>query len=694
MSPQLPDHSSNTFRGAERLIRELKGTEGKELQPGRKMGEYTIREKFAEGGMGEVYLATHRYMSGVYALKVIRHDTLQTALRPRFQQEVLLTSRLQGFEGIVHVQEAADVGGLFFYTMKFIDGPSLETLLGDQGALPSEGAAKYVEQVARNLDRVHCEGIIHRDIKPDNVRLNNQGKPLLVDFGLATGLDESGEGHPSPTPPPGNGLTAPGEIPGTPGYIAPECYRTPYSVSPVSDVFSLGVTLFRLLCGEFPFGRPHPTRSPDEFKKFMNEAAEADRMPLRRKDVPVALENICLKCLATDPAGRYDSAAALADDLKRFLTDKTSAAPGPFPPDARDQLAGVIRRHKKGFQTGDRHFFQILREERLLPPSWWVRLLCTALKTNIVEDLSLRYPVLTDGQREEFERRLATRFPWLRPAEAGWVLDTWVAALGVPADLGNEVPPSRKTDSMVKRARELVSVLFAGGLTLLLIRACSSPRSQVADDSPRPQAADPQANTFARVEKPKNNPQDAMNNLQDAPGKQRQREALRLDRSSEDGRYSFHSMEDHLPGVWQIEVRTHDPLAAQSGRTLKLPNRVMALSAHGPFLLFKTDTGVIHVWKWADFQEQRSKVLYRRNKEQPMAEDVDVTCARAQDERRILWGDNRGVVRLFDYPTGKERASWACDPARQPVKGVSFNGNDQPVAELANGTKRVLVGPD
>jgi serine/threonine-protein kinase len=297
------------------LNQNVPGTGVGDLHPHDRVGDFTIVEKIGQGGMGQVYVTTHAYLEGLFALKVIRPDKLSPELHDRFLHEVRLASRLRQLEGIVTVHTAGQFAGTVYYAMEYIDGPNLMTLLSQSGE-PMQGgqAATFIERVARNLACVHNLGIVHRDIKPVNILVNRAGEPLLTDFGVACtfGVNPTPEGSGGETPC-GDALTVTGEVAGTPGFIAPECFDPPHPVSPASDVYSLGVSLYLLLTGEMPFNpRPGATRR--------DSPRQGPRMPLRRRKVPEALENICLKCLAQDPALRYRSAAALADDLRQFRT--------------------------------------------------------------------------------------------------------------------------------------------------------------------------------------------------------------------------------------------------------------------------------------------------------------------------------------------------------------------------------------
>jgi WD40 repeat protein len=256
------------------------------------------------GGMGVVYKSRHLALNRVVALKVIlagQHVGPEAVARLRAEAES--AAALQ-HPNIVQIFEVGEHDGLPFLVLEHVAGGSLAEQLHGTPWGPRRAAA-LVEVLARALDHAHQAGIVHRDLKPGNVLLAGDGTPKLADFGLAKHVGREG------------GLTETGAIVGTAGYMAPEQARGKSStmpITPLTDVYGLGATLYELLTGRPPF------QGPDAVETLMQVVHEEPVPPRRlQPKVPRDLETICLKCLQKEPARRYASAAALAEDLGRFL---------------------------------------------------------------------------------------------------------------------------------------------------------------------------------------------------------------------------------------------------------------------------------------------------------------------------------------------------------------------------------------
>ena len=208
---------------------------------------------------------------------------------------------------IVPLYDTGEENGRYFLVSAFIHGRTLGAMLksGETGRLPALEAARIVHRLAEAVAYAHSEGIVHRDIKPDNVMVDGKGEPLLMDFGLATRADAEDVDE---------RLTRDGIVVGTPAYMAPEqAAGNLEAVKPAGDQYALGCTLYKLLTGQTPFAGPpqvqlllHRSQPPQPPRKLC-------------PDVPRDLETICLKCLEKEPERRYDTAADLAADLERFL---------------------------------------------------------------------------------------------------------------------------------------------------------------------------------------------------------------------------------------------------------------------------------------------------------------------------------------------------------------------------------------
>lgn len=275
-------------------------SQGDEFSPGDRFGEYVIQRLVARGGMGCVYRANSLSLNRDVALKTIRQRG--PGLTPevyRFQQEARAAATLN-HPNIVSVYETGQLQDYHYYTMEFVDGPTLNQLLQERPMDPDE-AARCLELVARGVHAAHEKGIIHRDIKPSNVLLEPDGQPRVTDFGIAKSVEGPA------------GITRRGQIIGTPGYMSPEQAMADDEIDPVSDVYSLGATLYAMLTGRPPF------QAGNEVDTLIQVRANDPLRPgLLNADIPADLETICLKCLEKEPARRYSSALLLAEDLARF----------------------------------------------------------------------------------------------------------------------------------------------------------------------------------------------------------------------------------------------------------------------------------------------------------------------------------------------------------------------------------------
>jgi serine/threonine protein kinase len=297
--------------------------------------DYQILEAIGLGGMGMVYKAHRKSTNSTLALKVIRPDRLE-GLAPerrrkiiqRFIIEAQAAAQLE-HDHLVKVYEVGEEGGRPFYSMRYVEGSSLNDMLA-AGPLDPRRAAGYLEPVARAVHEAHRHGILHRDLKPQNILLaplaplgrgdgGEEYRPLVADFGLAKLLQpEPGElGEPREPGASAPGVTHTGEVMGTPAYMSPEQATNSAKVTVASDVYGLGATLYALLTSRPPFEGDTPI---DILHKVIHEAP----IPLRRlqPSIPLDLETICLKCLEKEPNRRYADAEALARDLQNFLAGK------------------------------------------------------------------------------------------------------------------------------------------------------------------------------------------------------------------------------------------------------------------------------------------------------------------------------------------------------------------------------------
>jgi len=261
---------------------------------------YEILAVLGRGGMGVVYKARQVKLRRVVALKMILaggHATSGDLDRFRIEAESI--ARLQ-HPNIVQIHEVGEHDGLPYFSLEFCDGGSLEKKLGGTPLPPGE-AASLIEKLGRAMQAAHDKGVIHRDLKPGNVLLAEDGTAKITDFGLAKKLDEGGK-------------TQTGSIMGTPSYMAPEqAGGKTEKLGPACDIYALGTMLYECLTGRPPFRAATPL---DTVMQVLSE----EPVPLRHLNarVPPDLETICLKCLQKEASRRYPTAAALADDLRRY----------------------------------------------------------------------------------------------------------------------------------------------------------------------------------------------------------------------------------------------------------------------------------------------------------------------------------------------------------------------------------------
>ncbi|QDS95374.1 Serine/threonine-protein kinase PrkC [Roseimaritima multifibrata] len=262
-------------------------------------GDYSLLCEIDRGGMGIVYKAQHNTLRRIVALKVLRSGELSNPEElARFRAEAEATAGIE-HPNIVSIFEVGEVRGLVFFTMAFVDGENLSTIVRRERMLAKE-AARIVSRVADAVGAAHQRGIIHRDLKPSNLLLDAMGEPHLIDFGLAkTGANAS--------------LTCAGQILGTPAYMAPEQARGT-DVTPACDVYALGGVLYELVSGEAPFIGPTPV---DILLQVLNREAPSARTV--NKQVPRALDRIINRAMQKKPEERYESAIALQQDLQRFI---------------------------------------------------------------------------------------------------------------------------------------------------------------------------------------------------------------------------------------------------------------------------------------------------------------------------------------------------------------------------------------
>ena len=273
----------------------------RDIAPGSRIEDYQLLNEVARGGMGIVYRAKQRAPSRIVALKMILPAHLNSpGAVNRFRAEAEAAASLD-HESILPIYAVGEHDGAPFYSMKFAEGGTLSARIDNYHDKPREAAA-LMAMLARAVAFAHEQGILHRDLKPGNVLFDSAGKTYVSDFGLAKWLQRECD------------LTQTLAILGTPYYMAPEQATDSRGVTASADVYSLGAILYHLFTGRPPFAGETPM---EVLHRAETESPKPPR--LTNQHVPRDLETICLKCLAKEPATRYASAAALAEDLERWL---------------------------------------------------------------------------------------------------------------------------------------------------------------------------------------------------------------------------------------------------------------------------------------------------------------------------------------------------------------------------------------
>lgn len=307
-------------------------------------GRFEIRRELGRGGFGVVFLAWDPKLAREVALKIPSADSIfSETLKRRFLREAQAAARLR-HPNIVTVFETGEVGPTAYIAAEYHDGPNLAQWRRQRGPdepLAARLAASLVGQLAEAVEHAHQRRVLHRDIKPSNVLLTNRsGGPLtdtigpgdlvpkLTDFGLAKLADVEGD------------ETRTGAVVGTPRYMSPEQAEGGKTVGPLSDVHALGVLLYELLTGRPPYV------GETDIATLTAVCREEPIAPRRlRPNLPPELETVCLKCLQKQPEKRYESAGALAEDLRRYLAGEPILAK---PATVRERLVKWTRRRPLG----------------------------------------------------------------------------------------------------------------------------------------------------------------------------------------------------------------------------------------------------------------------------------------------------------------------------------------------------------
>ena len=262
-------------------------------QSPRKLGKYEIIEEIGRGANGIVYKAVDARLQRTVALKVLHPRVLwEPDLVARFYREASAAARLE-HPNILDVHDVDEAEGVHYIAMKYLPGRTVEQIIDEEGPVPLREAVPIVRQIAAALDHAHKKGLLHRDIRPSNIMVDDQGHATLMDFGLSVGIDSAYASGPS-------GLT------GTAEYIAPEVWRN-QKPDERSDLYSLGVVVYEMLVGEPPF-------KADSAAAIMTKHLTEE--PAFPPGLPERVRLVLAKALAKDREQRYQSARELAQALE------------------------------------------------------------------------------------------------------------------------------------------------------------------------------------------------------------------------------------------------------------------------------------------------------------------------------------------------------------------------------------------
>jgi tRNA A-37 threonylcarbamoyl transferase component Bud32 len=278
---------------------------------------YRVPRRIGRGAMGDIYAATDEVLGREVAVKVLADRyAADEAIRQRFKREALAAARLSGEPGAVTIFDVGEWQGRPFIVMEHLTGGSLEDRLRREGAQPPERALAWLEQAAAALDAAHRHGIVHRDVKPANLLLNERGEVRVADFGIA-----SAAGFES--------LTLTGTVLGTAGYLSPE-QAAGERAGPASDLYALAVVAYELLSGRRPFESESATA---EAAAHVNEPVPS--IAEQRPGLPWEVDRIFQRALAKGPRARYGSAREFVAELRRALSSAAAGPTVPFAPATR-----------------------------------------------------------------------------------------------------------------------------------------------------------------------------------------------------------------------------------------------------------------------------------------------------------------------------------------------------------------------
>jgi tRNA A-37 threonylcarbamoyl transferase component Bud32 len=270
-------------------------------------GRYRLEAKLGSGGMSTVYLARDATLDRAVAVKVMHREMSEQADQlERFRQEARAVAKLS-HPNVVSVIDAGEDGGHPYIVFEYVDGETLKQRIARLGPLDTQEALAYAIEVARGLAVAHGRNMVHRDIKPQNVLIDAEGRAKLTDFGISRQLEQ-------------DGMTATGRVLGTTDYVAPE-QAMGRAVDPRSDLYSLGVVLYEMLVGQVPF---RADSQVGVAMKHVNE--ELPDVQQRRPEISAATALVVERATAKDPEERYQRVGEMIDDLSTALEVEAARA--------------------------------------------------------------------------------------------------------------------------------------------------------------------------------------------------------------------------------------------------------------------------------------------------------------------------------------------------------------------------------
>ena len=289
--------------------------QGEELVGSLLAERYEILQLLGQGGMGAVYKARDTELERFVALKLIRADLASNPeILRRFKQELILAREVT-HRNVIRIFDLGQAKGFKFITMEFVEGRDLRVVIREKGKLPPEETVRIISQVCRALESAHAAGVVHRDLKPQNIMLDAKDRVYVMDFGIAHSLE---------TP----GMTQTGALMGTPEYMSPEQAKG-LKVDPRSDLFALGIIFYEMLTGISPF------KAETALATLLKRTQERPQPPAEVDPaIPKAISDVVMKSLEIDRDHRYSTAREILEDLGQEMPTSVRTIAPTLPPAA------------------------------------------------------------------------------------------------------------------------------------------------------------------------------------------------------------------------------------------------------------------------------------------------------------------------------------------------------------------------